>query len=195
MASDDASSFVMIGHDHQGKYCVLDDIEGFEDDYKLRKGESVAEDWGDDVLFRMAPDFKKQIKLSDHLTNLDSVIVASERLQRLLKDSEVPNVEYLPVTIVNHKKKVASEEYCLVHPVGAQDCIDVAKSEIEWNEIDADDIDSADLLVLDESKIDARVVLFRVKGLTDAIFCARDLMEEMLDAGFTGISSLELSDY
>jgi hypothetical protein len=190
----DANYAIMTGDPHS-RFCVLNYIEGFEDDYKLFIGVSVAHEWPNDVSLRMDPDFKKQIKLSDHLLNPSNVIVASKRLREFLQEKEVPNIEYLPVTILNHKNRLASSEYCIANLVTTQDCIDISKSGVTWNIINPDYITSIKQLVIDETKIDNDAVLFRAKHLKTAIFIRKDLARQIRDGGFSGIRFWEVSDF
>jgi hypothetical protein len=183
------------GATSQSTYCVLGFLERFSDDYKLMKGDSVAKEWPDDVRFTMDPDFKKQIKLADNLTNPNRVLVASKPLADFFTAKKVPNLEFLPVTIFNHKKKVASNEYCIVNLVTTQDCIDTKKSEVTWNDIDPHYISKMKQIVFDEKKIDKKAALFRAEHLKTLMFIRADLDEEVTAGGFTNVRFWRLSDY
>ncbi len=65
-------------------YCQLESIENFGDSYKLLKGISVANEWPDDVQFKMDKGLKKQIKLPDIVENMSSVLIVSPKLKGLL---------------------------------------------------------------------------------------------------------------
>lgn len=80
-----ASDYVIFSGPMRTDFALLDFIEDFADDYKLMRGHAVAPDWPNDVCFRMSPDFKKRIKLSDNLVNSNKFLVASEPLQDLPK--------------------------------------------------------------------------------------------------------------
>jgi hypothetical protein len=188
------ANYLIWEADSQSNYCVLGYLQGYSDDYKLMKGDSVATEWPD-VSMRMDPDFKKQIKLSDNLLNPVNVIVASKRLCDFFRSKGVPNIEYLPVTIYDHKKKVASKEYSIANLVTTQDCIDTKKSEVTWNAIDSDYISSMKRLVLNEKKIAKDAMLFRAEHLKELIFVRADLAQAVTDAGFTNIKFWKLSDY
>ena len=174
-------------------FCVLDYMDGFEDDYKLFKGYKLTGAWPDDVTFSMDQDFKKLIKLSDQLENQQHLVIGSKALCEFLKAEKVKNIEFLPVTILNHKGRVASKDYCIVNPVTTQDCVDVAKSGITWNNIIKEDITKADNLTFDESKIAEDATFFRVKGIVNATFVRDDLAKKIAGAGFTGITFREVN--
>jgi hypothetical protein len=140
----------------------------------------------------MNPEFKSAIKLADSLHNTDSLIVASKRLVEFLQSQNVVNVEYLKVKIMNHKKRIASDEYYIVHQVGTIDCIDLKKSRVDWNLIDSNQISEVVKLVLDESKIDPKVMLFRATHLPWVIMVKKDLAMKIDKAGFTGLEFKEV---
>lgn len=189
------ASFVIFKGPMRTDFCLLGFIEGFEDDYKLMSGHSVTPDWPGDVSFTMDPDFKKRIKLSDNLVNSNDFLVASEPLQRFLQAEAVPEVQYLPVTIFNHKKKVEQDAYAIVNPVGLQDCVDLNASMVVMNSINPNYISIVKRLVVDESKISPESRLFRVKGLDTLIFFRRELADKIRTRGFTGIEFAEISSY
>lgn len=181
--------------DWQSNYCVLGYIENFEDDFMLTRGDSLVDAWPDDVSFRMDPDFPRQIKLSDQLLNPENLIIASPQFLEFLKGNSLPNVEYLPVTVYNHKGRIASDGYEIVHLTQPQACIDVAASGVQWNHINSNWIDAVDKLVIDESRIERDVLLFRIKHLRDGILIRMDLAERIEEAGFSGIQFVDITEY
>jgi hypothetical protein len=189
------SGFLLFTGTLKSEFAACKFIEGFEDDYKLRKGIPVAKEWPADVVMPMDPNFKTRIKLSDHLYNRASVILASERLCDFFRTEQIPDVEYLPVTIINHKKRPERAKYSIVHLINSPDCIDKKKSELDWNAINPDDITSVRRLTLDESKIAKTAVLFRAKHLKGGIFVRRDLAKKLQTQGFTGIVFKEIATF
>ena len=191
----DNGNFLIWDTDSQSNYCRLGYLEGFPDDYKLMKGDSVVAEWPPHAQLQMDPDFKKHIRLSDNLLNPCSVLIGSKALCAFFKEKNVPNLEYLPVVILNHKNKVASRDYSIVNLVTTQDCIDTDKSDTTWNQFDSDYILSMKRLVFDEKKIDKQAVLFRAEHLKTLIFVRADLAEAVTSAGFTNVKFWRLSDY
>jgi hypothetical protein len=196
--SDNAAAqtnYLIFNGPMRTEFCVLGFLKGFPDTYKLNKGYAVTSEWPADVAFHMDPDFPKRIKLSDNLVNSNNLLVASPRLQALLKAEAVPNLEFLPVKIFNHKKRLESADYAVVNQVTTQDCVDQKASIIHWNNINPEDITKVDKLVLDDSKVDPKAALFRAKHLIAKILVRRDLAKKMLDAGLTGIAFKEISEH
>lgn len=195
MASEKGPNYVLLDGDTEGTYCQLDFIENFEDTYKLYKGWPLVGEWPANATFRMDANMKKQIKLSDHLVNPNNSIVASKRLQDFILSAQVPNIELLPVKILDHKKRVAGKDYAIVHLVTTQDCINIAKSGVTWNNINPEQILKMERLIIDEKKIDPKALVFRAKGLVNQIFVRRDFSTKLEQGKFTGLRFWELSAY
>ena len=132
--------------------------------------------------------FPKDIGLADHLDNEESCLVVSKQLKKFLESKITSPIEYLSVTIFNHKNQVASNEYFIVNPLNVVDCINLEESEVEWNSLDSEDIDDLEELVFDEGKIDDNMLIFRAKYLDGCIFVHEDLVKEIKKQGFTGNS-------
>lgn len=191
----DDKEYVLWGEDVSSGFCVLEYIDGFEDDWKLTNGASVAAEWSEEVSMSMDSDFKKQIKLADHLCNPCRVIVASPALRTSLEEWGVPNLEFLPLQIINHKGKLASDEYTIVNLVTTQNCIDTAASGVTWNSIMPEYIGSVEQIVLDEGLIGEDASLFRAANFAEPMFVRRDLADALLDAGLTGLEFYELDEW
>jgi len=190
-----APDYVILHGPMRTAFCVVDFIEGFADDYKLMRGHAVSAEWPRNVRFRMSPDFKQRSALSDNIVNSNKFLVASQRLQDFLVGQGVPDIELLPVAIVNHKKKAEPAPYAIVNPIGTQDCVDRTASELVMNTINPAYISIVKRLVIDARRIDPAAQLFRGRGLGTIVFFRRDLADKLLAAGFTGIEFLEIAKY
>jgi hypothetical protein len=174
---------------------VLTLLQEVEDDYELLKGVSRAVDFPSDAYFQFSPDFPRDILLEDFIKNENKVLVASERARELLESSASKNNEFLPVTIVDHKGRGLPEPYYIVHQVELQPCIDEAASEFEENAIDPERIYYMDRLVLDETRVDPEVSLFRMARFAKVPVFRRDLAERIQAAGLTGIVFEEIEGW
>lgn len=189
------SNYLVWAHSIDDTLCSLITAENVENEFELRYGIPRANGWPSDALMRMNPEYKTSIRLSDALDNDSFLIVASKALKEFSENEDVPNVEYLPVVIYNHKGRVASGEYFIVHQVGTQDGIDLDQSTLTWNKIKTDQISGISKLVLDESKVDSDATLFRAEHLPHYVFIRRDLADKITAAGFSGIRFVELEHF
>ena len=167
--------------------CVVHEVRNFDELLDLQEGPgSIADGYPDDVEIVMDPDHRKDVKLYDHLYNVHRLIVASPKLTSFLKGLKLAGVEFLPISIIDHKGKVASPEYAVVNPCNVYDCIDRDATDIDWNPIDPDLIASVSQLTFDESKIDPTVPMFRVKHMAHYVFVREDVAKAILAQDFSG---------
>lgn len=176
-------------------YGVLEELDNVDDDFELKKGIPRAFTFPDDAEYSMDPAYPKNVVLADNLYNIDRLIVGSVDLKKFLEERQLANVEYLPVSILDHKNCVASRDYFLIHPIHPQDCLDVEASGVTWSDFLDDEIDEIERLVIDESAIPPEIHLFRLKSFLDPILVRRDIADAIIDEGFTGIRWIELEKY
>ncbi|KFA94395.1 imm11 family protein [Archangium violaceum] len=176
-------------------FCVLTSLQNVEDEYELAKGVPRAKGFPANACFHMDPKFKKFVALADNISNLGRIIVVSKPLKELIESWKPREVEYLQVSIINHKKKVASDEYFIVNPLRVVDCIDKDKSDITWNKIDSEKISACEQLVLKPRAINSEFPLFRLRHFEHAVMVDRKLAQAILDEGFTGARFEEVDEF
>jgi hypothetical protein len=187
--------YVIWEHKNAGNSCMLDPPEGIDRDWELLQGVPRAASFSPDARLRMSDAHKQSVGLPDNVMNLACLAVVHQRLQRFLETMALKNVEYLPVTIINHKKRVASRDHVIVHAVVPQDGLDVVASGGIPSEIIPTDIAEVDTLVLDTRRIDPDVRLFRLAGFGYPLIVDRLLAQEIMRGGFTGTAFIELDEY
>lgn len=174
--------------------CTLGDLKGVDDQYGLNVGVARAASFPGGASFSMRPDNPHDLLLTDSLVNTDFVLVVSPRLQRFLEARGVESVEYLPVAIFDHKKKLAGE-YFIVHPINPVDCLDVPACGATFWSVDPDNIMDVERLVIDVSKIPSTRELFRPASFFEVFLVRQELAEEIDAAGFTGITWIDIDGY
>jgi hypothetical protein len=172
----------------------LSDLENVDDDSLLRFGEPLETVWPSNVTLHFDPERKKAIVQTDTLYNLKGIVVASEKLVALLKAHKVPYLEYLPLTVLDHKNKPVPG-YQLVHPVNPVACLDIKASKGKKSKFVPGRVDEIKTLVLDETKIPADRTLFRVAEYPWAIVAHSSLADVISKAGILGIYWLEPSKF
>lgn len=170
-------------------------IEGLEDHYRLLRGVRLAEGFPGNVRFRMNDNFPENLQLEDVLANRRSVILAGSRFTEFFSAEKLKNVEILPVATLDHKGNPVKDRYSIIHPVELQDCIDRDASDIEMNRINPKLIGKVRELVVDESRIDPEVKLFRMESLPFLPVVERSFAETMLAQGFSGFRFAEFADH
>jgi hypothetical protein len=137
-----------------------DEPSGFDKGYKLSDGDRVLpkDGYPADAHVRMSDAFGRE--LGGIIGNTQSLLIVSKALKEQIDQVNADPVQILPVSIYNHKNRVASADYFVVNPIGQRDCLDLDESEIEW---DGDDVVALEKPVLSEAKLAGAPDLFRVK--------------------------------
>jgi hypothetical protein len=175
--------------------CVLNKFSGLEDAFRLRQGVPLLDGFPGDVAFHMDPDFPNNLRLVDNLLNSDRAIVASPALRDWLDKRQIPDVEYLPVSIIDHRGRVASADYVIVHPIGPVDCIDRDQSEFSESRITPGQISRFRKMVIDDRRVPADRQIFRLQGFWGATLVRANLVSDLSEGAFTGLSFLPVSQY
>lgn len=175
--------------------CTLDVFKGVERTLDLNEGIPCAKDFPQGVTFQMDLSDPHDMLLADNLQNADYLIVASKKLKEFLESRSLKKVEYLPVTILDHKGRVASPDYFIVHPIDPVDCLDLDKCSPTHSTIDPEDITYIEELVLDESKVDPERELFKAKNFYIPTLVRQDLVEAIEAEGFDGVQLLDFEDF
>jgi hypothetical protein len=167
--------------------CHLGTIQGVERQFRLDQGITLASSWPSDASFAMSEKYPDDVGLIDFLPNISGCIVASERAKALFEAEKSSGVECLPVAIINHKGRKQPEPYWIVNPFPLQDCIDLEHTVADRNEIDPELLASVKKLVIDESRIQPGVSLFRMKHWPFRDVYRPELAEKIKAGKLTGI--------
>lgn len=187
---------IVFGRVKPGRYaCRLKTLQGVEDDYELHKGISRVDGWPLDAYFEMSEAFPENLKLEDFVFNTNNVLVISDKFLNFLDQKHLKNNEVLPVKIINHKGRVVKEKYYILHQLILQNCIDVDNSVVTKNKINPNRFISIKKLVINEKQIESDVSIFRMERYPSLAIFEKDLSENIVQAGFTGIIFGEIADW
>lgn len=188
--------FFVWSHARAPGSCRLTELSGFDDEHLLRRGIALAARWPADVRYGMDPWAKDDMVLADTVAARKPVVVTSRRLADFLTARlGAAAIECLPITIVNHKKRVVPEPYVFVNPIGLQDALDRDRSKPTWSTISTDVIDSVRRLVVDAARIDPAAQMFRLAHYLRPVLVRRALAEAIDAAGFSGTAWMPLANY
>jgi hypothetical protein len=175
--------------------CVLKKLAGVEDEWELNEGVPRAHSWGEHAVYRMDAERPYDMILTDNPANVDGLIVVSRRLKDSLAAWNVQKVEFLRITILNHKGRIASGDHFILHAIEPVDALDQGQSAASWSALDPSSIDSVERLVLDEGRLDPSRLIFRLQWFPDVLLVRRDLVRALDRGGFSGLRWIELEDY
>ncbi|MBU3002767.1 imm11 family protein [Paraglaciecola arctica] len=186
--------FVIWDFDDVPNAYVPDDLLNIENKLSLLMGDSLASDMPENLQFSADPDYPNDLLMLDSFGNTESIIPISPKLKHFLENKTIPNLEFIPVDMLDHKGRVL-EQYYLLHSTEVIDAIDKTQTELEIDDLNDEMYESVeDLTLLDES-IPQEIQIFRIKGLYNAICVSQSLAKEIDDNGFTGIYWQDISDY
>jgi len=176
--------------------CSILEPTGLDSIVPLKEGTPLqAELSGKALSTAMNPESPDDILLLDNVHNTDGILVVSGHLRAFLEARSLRDVEYLQVSIVDHKGRVASDDYWVVHPLSPVDAIDLVASDCKMSRIKKTRIQSMTQLVLRPEAVPADRELFRLQGLWGVTLVSRTLADAIAAAGFSGVEWQEVSAY
>jgi len=149
---------------------------------ELDDGASIAAKWPKEVKIEMEPP-KRDDKLYDVLRVGYNNVIVSEKVAAVLRAD--PNIELLPVVLVDHAKHVRSEKYFFVNPL-AIDCLVIEQCYPKWNHIDPDSASEVAAYVIDPAKV-GPATMFRPTVVNSRPMIVSKALAKTLE-GFAGVS-------
>ena len=176
--------------------CRVTGIQNVPDWAKMHFGVPQSGRFPADAFFAMDPDFPKDVKLVDVVDNENRFVVVSERLLSFLSSANaLRRNEVHEVGIVNHKGRREKARYFVVHQVDHIPCIDEGQTVGTKGKLEPIQYIIINKLVLDESKIDPEIAIFRPAQYSARAFFRRDLVDAIEAEGFTGIEFFDVAEY
>ncbi|MFP2930242.1 imm11 family protein [Pyxidicoccus sp. 3LG] len=129
--------------------------------------------------------------VTDFIDNIHSVVLVSEKARGVLEQAGLgpEQVEFLPFTLKDRKRKKVPEPYFIANALQSFDCFDWDRSEYDLypNKRKVVRTSLKKLHVL-EDKIPENAMFFRTGELKHRILIRADLLEKLKAAGCTGIN-------
>lgn len=153
--------------------------------YYLRRGMRLGGHYPPDASLAME-DRDPGLKLASLLGNTLSFLVVHQAMKDVLEAACQSEVEYLPVRILNHKKRVHSTEYWIVNPLGTVDLVDREASEIDFDD-DGKTIVGVRKLVFVRARLDGAPAMLRVPEKPEDIYIGTKVVKALAPHGFTNV--------
>lgn len=152
--------------------------------YRMAKGFRMGADYPPDARVSMSRD-KPGLRLASVIGNTNGFFLVDRALRDLLGSARLGDVEFLPLSILDHKGRIASRDYFVVNPIGGFDCLDRQASEIEWH---GDQVVEVTRYVFAKAKVATAPDLFRIRETPRVQVMSAALAERCLAAGATNLS-------
>ena len=187
--------YVLWLHRIEPHACGLRPPEGFEDVWLLQEGGALAGSWPSDVVMPMNPDNPADMRLTDSLFNISSLLVLSERAADFLAGKGLEHLELLPIGVRDHKGKLVDARHFVLNLSAHEPLLDPQRSDAqpalvpgEYRAVNAG-------IVLLENAEDRPPPLFRLQGFGIPTLVSRELAAEIDAQGFSGIAWGELTAF
>ncbi|WP_086930709.1 imm11 family protein [Agarilytica rhodophyticola] len=148
---------------------------------QIAKGKPAAQKYPVDesVVLKMSPKRGGRV-LSDFIGTKNLSVIVSQPVMETIKDACGDACEYLPVSIENHKGRIAASDYFYINPLGTFDVLDKDHSDIKYT--DDGKVIRVRKYVLSGEKIKSIPPLFRVNERDTYYFINEDLVSALSDA-------------
>lgn len=155
-------------------------------DYYLIQGKRLGTHYPEDAKLHM-DNRTRGIKLSSLLGNTNYFLVVCTEMKNVIEQTCTNEIEYLPISIVNHKGRVQSQNYWIINPIGTYDCVDRSASDIDYLSTDPQKVIGVTKLVFSSAKLANAPHLFRVPEQPEEYFISATLGKALLPHAFTNV--------
>jgi hypothetical protein len=153
--------------------------------WKLAKGVQAGGPFGPDLSVQMDKSHPG-LNVPDLVNNTLGVEIVSSRLKELLEKESGAKTEWVPLRILNHKRRVASKDHFIANVLELQDCVDMERTVSKPSKLWPDQIGALYKLYLDPARIDPNLKLFRLAKRPVTMIIRDDLRALIEGAGITG---------
>jgi hypothetical protein len=143
---------------------VEDFVDGINmQSWRIYEGKPVAAHYPENAKIFLRPE-NRGAKLTWYVGNTRSMLLVAEGFKNIIESvCAGVEIEYLPVTIHDQRKRPYGRSYFIVNPIGTFDCLDLQKSDIEWDSDEPKELIRLNEPVLDRKKTQDAPELFRIK--------------------------------
>jgi hypothetical protein len=182
-----------LGDPDDESLCFLDNfVDGLEpQSWRVGEGTRFGREYPKDAKVFMNRE-NPGIKLPPLVGNSLNMIVGSRDFKEALEKHCKNEIEYLPFTLYDHRKRIHSRDYFIINPIGTFDCLDMKESIIEWDEDEPGQIIGIDKRVLDRKKMKDAPQFFRIDKDPSSYVVGLELAREFKARNFTNIFWAEL---
>jgi hypothetical protein len=181
-------SFFILSTARDPKNCLInEEPESIRPtSWRISRGMRMDDRFPPDVVLQMDGDHKG-LAVPDLVANTVQLTIVSGRLKTLLEQHAGANIEFLPVSIANHKGRIAAKDCFIANVLDHQDCIDMERSEVEQFGLEPGLLSGLFRLQVLEDRIPPEAKLFRLKSMPSAILIREDLRAKLDATGISGV--------
>jgi hypothetical protein len=172
------------------RFCLVEQLGDLEDEGALSEAIPFAKRFPKKLVVDLAPDGGDMI--TDFVNNIFRILIASRKAREILEAEGIigDQVEYLPLTLRDRRRKQIKEPFFIVNTLRTVDCFDWKRSVYKTYTTNPREISPASLRVLhvtpDTIPEDAK--LFRMGELREEIIVRADLVDRLKREGCEGLA-------
>lgn len=159
-----------------------------EQPYRFWEGVPLMAWFPPNAPYVMSPRYPQARTLYDLQNNTLDLLVVSKALRLVMERFDGQHIEFLPITVRDHRDKVASTEYSIANVLGLTECVDRANSSFSIDPFIPTQMSHVDKLVLLQDALPMDRHLFRLKERPWAHLVSETLKKAIEDEGLTGMS-------
>ena len=163
------------------------------ENYEFQGEEPLGERFPDGTAYGFDPDLPDARKLVDLQPNTLGLFICSPALREIL--SVEPNIEWLPISVANHRGKPAGEGYAIANFLNGVDCIDEGHSEFEEDDVFEGRIEGFDKLVIDPERVPEERSVFRLARRSRTVILTADVKARIDAEGMTGVLCVPVEEF
>ena len=175
--------------------CILGNfIKGIEmDSWRIGEGAPVSDILPKDARIYMDKE-NLGIQLSSLIGNTQQMLVVHKDVKDIIhKHCGDEKVEYLPVTLYDHRKRAHGRDYFVINPLGTFDCLDLEASTLFRMKDDPERILEVRNPVLDRKKMKNAPPLFRIDKKSTTYVLNFELAKELSEGDISNLLVTELT--
>lgn len=180
-----AFEHVFWGYKQVPNGIVVGGIENYDDDHKLELGVDLASGFPDDVYVEMLEDFPDNTVPTDVIRNRKELIIVSERLKHFLEERKIPQLQFLPIAIRDHKGKPLPKQHFILNPQPGIECFDLKASKPTYSDLYDERIIQMESFVPNATVCKSLPDIIRPKGIWH-LMISKSLAKAIDSAGMTG---------
>lgn len=185
--SADGRSFWVLGMAYNGGAVLQKLPPDCPETYEFDAPAPLAPRFPSGGVMRYSSDFPKEKKLLDQVCTTLGLPVVSARFRAVLEELCPRDCEFLPVTLRDHKNKVASKEHSILHVLRVEDAIDMERSRYRRDGFRPSLIDKVEDLRLDLAAIPPDARLLRPRTMPGTVLLDALARERLVAAALTGL--------
>jgi len=178
--------YFVLGRNLDPDNCAIEENPGnLPNRHYPARGIRMGDSYPDGYKFSMSKDVPG-IRVADIIDNALGYLMISAKLKELLEKHATVEIEYLRFVLLNHKRRVASDQCFIANLIGAVDCVDRDRTVGDLSALNPGQYSAIDNLFLHEDKIDPALNLFRIDAYPRVIVIRDDLKRILDEQGVTG---------